>query len=689
MEGKLIAFSAMKGRSCTPRRGKERLGPKLEAWKPGRKKGLCNVELHKTFSPAALSYHHARHAFSKLIEVGHGKPSTSLITMATTAPHMSGQPRIPQTLATLCDICSTVDFDLLRVPTAGDMRRLATGEDVLDRIQHRYPFKRGLGNEKPWIIGTLDRVKKSATSCDLCRLVCQRVMELDRDQPGRVNPNNIWRIEIFYINAMVKLPPNARPHPNIIKQNVKEKAEDVIYNVHALNLTWDDPKPDITLWQHGSLGGSGCWMQAFDPSALTDETAVFDDNALADNRLLLAARQTTPKIHPNLIQTWLHECLTKHDEKCTAVQSSKSRLINVLRLIDVQTKSVKRFPEADISSFEYVALSYVWGQAQKLSITRANKDDLAKDGALVGRVSKTIEDAIALTESLGIPYIWVDALCILQDNDDDKMVHLDFMSEIYRYAKLTVIAACGQDAAAPLSGVCEPRHNLCQQHVLKVREATDRQPALYLTTTPEIRRIHTQYSHLDDTFWATRGWTLQEKVVSRRTVIITPYQVYWSCRTSEWTEAMFLETRLVQARILSLATRASFLTGAGTMQGGRSQDDADAIWDQFCVATNNFSQRRLTVQGDAYDAVSSITQEFSAMADVHCIWGIPVSRFELGLCWTRTWERTGQAKLHRRTVLTALPMTSLKCNLPFPSWTWLGWVGTTTLRLQDNEYGDG
>ena len=49
---------------------------------------------------------------------------------------------------------------------------------------------------------------------------------------------------------------------------------------------------------------------------------------------------------------------------------------------------------------------------------------------------------MTLTEPLGLQYLWVDALCILQDDAADKIVHLDFMGNIYRYAAVAVITAC-------------------------------------------------------------------------------------------------------------------------------------------------------------------------------------------------------------------------------------------------------
>lgn len=90
--------------------------------------------------------------------------------------------------------------------------------------------------------------------------------------------------------------------------------------------------------------------------------------------------------------------------------------MRVFRLIDVKTKAVVQLANVHIADFEYIALSYVWGSAQRLVMNLGNMDNLGEPGALNGTVSETIEDAMSLTAMLGIQYLWVDALCILQDD---------------------------------------------------------------------------------------------------------------------------------------------------------------------------------------------------------------------------------------------------------------------------------
>jgi len=599
------------------------------------------------------------------------------------------KPNMPLKLATLCAFCSAIDFDLLRVPTAGQMRRMAAGENMVAEIEHIYPFKKDSEYTTApfWELGTLKRINESASKheCDLCLLVSQRAAELGQEDPGCITPESIWRAECFYVFGYLRPPPAAHFHESIVKHNRKQRTEDVSYYLRSLNLTWDNAGQDFAL---SAMGGSSCWIQAFDPHASDDDTALFDDKALADDRLLCCGRHSSPTVRPDLLRAWMRECSLKHGNKCAPVSSSRSRRINVLRLIDVRSKAVVRFADADISTFHYIALSYIWGKVQKLVITQHNKAALAQPGSLIGRVSKTIEDAMTLTDSLGIQYLWVDALCIVQDDTVDKMVHLDFMGEIYRYAAVTVIAACGPDAAAGLAGVGEPRTKFAEQAVLKVRDASSEAPALHVTTTQGIRDRRSQFSYIDNTVWATRGWTLQERVVSRRTVTFTSSQVYWSCRsTDDWAEGMFLETNLAKPTFLSLRTAAGFLTGGGTMREGSYNDDIDVAWDQFRTTIDNFSRRHLTEAGDAYNAFHSVTQELHAITDVYCVWGMPVSRFEFGLCWTRNWERAGQGRLLRRTALTTLPMTSLQCRVPFPTWSWLGWAGCVGLPITD-QYAD-
>ena len=82
---------------------------------------------------------------------------------------------------------------------------------------------------------------------------------------------------------------------------------------------------------------------------------------------------------------------------------------------------------------------------------------LGSSRALAGKVSRTIEDAMTVTKSPGIQYLWVDAICILQDNTPDKVAHLGLNGQVYKQALFTIIAACGSNVEGGSVGVWEPR----------------------------------------------------------------------------------------------------------------------------------------------------------------------------------------------------------------------------------------
>ncbi|KAF2738603.1 hypothetical protein EJ04DRAFT_417379, partial [Polyplosphaeria fusca] len=98
----------------------------------------------------------------------------------------------------------------------------------------------------------------------------------------------------------------------------------------------------------------------------------------------------------------------------------------------------------------YAALSYVWGPVGKqegiLKTLKSNIQRLKTPGSLekIGKSEKlpnTLWDAISLSSSLSIPYLWVDSLCIVQDDDETRGAQLGAMASIYANAYITLVAA--------------------------------------------------------------------------------------------------------------------------------------------------------------------------------------------------------------------------------------------------------
>jgi len=108
----------------------------------------------------------------------------------------------------------------------------------------------------------------------------------------------------------------------------------------------------------------------------------------------------------------------------------------------------------------YLALSYVWGEAQGkcLNATKSNIFLLKQEGSLGGSslgasLSFTINDAIRVCWDLDERYLWVDSLCIIQDDPEDKEKQIGMMEDIYSSTGMTLAAAEGEDAESGLPGV--------------------------------------------------------------------------------------------------------------------------------------------------------------------------------------------------------------------------------------------
>ncbi|KAK3955246.1 heterokaryon incompatibility protein-domain-containing protein, partial [Pseudoneurospora amorphoporcata] len=86
----------------------------------------------------------------------------------------------------------------------------------------------------------------------------------------------------------------------------------------------------------------------------------------------------------------------------------------------------------------FSALSYCWGGDQQLKLEKSLIERLRTTDMGIEELPPIIADAVTVTLSLGIRHLWVDALCILQDSDEDKAREIGFMGKIYSAATVTL-----------------------------------------------------------------------------------------------------------------------------------------------------------------------------------------------------------------------------------------------------------
>ncbi|KAF2728080.1 HET-domain-containing protein, partial [Polyplosphaeria fusca] len=162
------------------------------------------------------------------------------------------------------------------------------------------------------------------------------------------------------------------------------------------------------------------------------------------------------------------------------------------KVINVHQECLSRL-EADN---DYLTLSYVWGGKNDVLTTKARLDGFSTEGAFKQVVlPKTIRDAIDLTKELGYTYLWIDSLCIVQDDAVEKPGLIASMGAIYANSILTIVAATSANAESGLSGY----RNASRQSGKPVHESIA--PDLQLGVLP-----HFAVEYMD-CFHATRGWT--------------------------------------------------------------------------------------------------------------------------------------------------------------------------------------
>ncbi|KAF4465010.1 GTP-binding [Fusarium albosuccineum] len=109
-----------------------------------------------------------------------------------------------------------------------------------------------------------------------------------------------------------------------------------------------------------------------------------------------------------------------------------------------------------ISPAPYAALSYCWGLDKQGTVLTRSLIDKLQEGISLESLAQTIRDAIRVCRELGVEYLWVDALCIIQDDPDDKAIEIDQMGLVYENSLVTILANRAHDAAEGFLGNREP-----------------------------------------------------------------------------------------------------------------------------------------------------------------------------------------------------------------------------------------
>ncbi|TQN66471.1 hypothetical protein CSHISOI_08947 [Colletotrichum shisoi] len=296
----------------------------------------------------------------------------------------------------------------------------------------------------------------------------------------------------------------------------------------------------------------------------------------------------------------------------------------------------------------YVALSYCWGGDQALKCTRANLQALEGDVPL-GSLPKTLRDAVEVCRRLQVAFIWIDALCIIQDDEVSKLAEVGNMAQVYKNALFTI---CASSASSTTEGFLDYRSSPFQDPTMfrvPFRNESGAETSVDLAIERHGEALRTE--PLKD-----RGWALQEQLLSRRRLMFTSYQLYWSRASlppgKKWIDGY--KATPVEGLGVTVATD---IARPFVADDGVSQE----VWKQKALNTwqtlvSDYISRKLSLEEDRPLAILGIAAEFMQLFGGETYWcGMWQSSFPGCLLWRR--HSTG---LDRETTSTKR----------LPSWSW-------------------
>lgn len=303
---------------------------------------------------------------------------------------------------------------------------------------------------------------------------------------------------------------------------------------------------------------------------------------------------------------------------------------------------------------KYTTLSHCWGTVDTFKLTSKNRNDLY-EAINPSTVPKTYAEAMETTKNLGLEYIWIDSLCIVQDDADDWQHECAQMAEVYRHGYFNIAALEATDSDGGCFRQRDPAH-LASVVVETQWEGQDR-----------CFWVHRAFSdreaildEIDNSPLHRRAWVLQERHMTPRNLHFGRKAIFWECRTVTGCES-------------SDPVKVASLFAIRPRNDQQLPEDGVhfAVWIWTKILTR-YTNTALTFQSDRFIAISALGREIQLIlrsgstSKVEYLAGLWEVFIEHQLMWVSTSPKTA-IRISENDQLTA------------PSWSWASLNGPANL----------
>ncbi|KAK5652946.1 hypothetical protein OQA88_9425 [Cercophora sp. LCS_1] len=434
---------------------------------------------------------------------------------------------------------------------------------------------------------------------------------------------------------------------------------------------WKSPDPELPLQLVGLGVRIGRTGKVEDGIGNTDEKVEFHGTQIrirvrhnSQIRRLIPGRlrtgDTSAATVKALCREWMGSCDVKHNCAPPANAPLPTRVLDVSNVINNQVRLVT---SSSVLAKPYVALSHCWGTSHRIT-TRCNNVAAHTDGIPIAHLPATFQHAVEMTRLLGISYLWIDSLCIIQDDPSDWEREASRMGDVYAHATVVIAADASTDDAsgcyttldqrktvtfvssdnralgrisygnaAPLDVTNPPDtgvlnaigmgnftilHRPPQNDYLFFSQ--EWMPSSYdaaKRNTYQIDKMGSPFDPIATENLSTRGWTLQERLLATRTLHLTQGQMYWECCHHMLAEDGGIFPRLFPSWELitqytapggSAETSPSWFKRGARIKHSSLTGWAGEIW--LCLV-EKYTARKLTNEKDKLPAISGLARRMA------------------------------------------------------------------------------
>ncbi|KAI0976973.1 heterokaryon incompatibility protein-domain-containing protein [Xylaria arbuscula] len=355
-----------------------------------------------------------------------------------------------------------------------------------------------------------------------------------------------------------------------------------------------------------------------------------------------------------IIRKWLKDCDENHP-RCHLESTEPSFMRMPTRLIDVGGKDspkvhlleTKYSQRSQIQHYKYIALSHPWGDKAEHNhyCTTQQNIDHHKAGIYPDVLPDTFRNAIRVTRELGVRYLWIDSLCIVQGEDGDFDHEAIHMETVFSMAYCVIAATRAKGAS---SGFLNARPD---RKVVRLERPEER--PLYICEC-----IDNFQRDVIDGPLNRRGWVFQERALARRTIYFAENQNYWECGEGVRCETM---ARMKNNQAALLGDPRFPKVATESSKGGRIR-----LYEHLY---GQYSRLQFTRIYDRPLAIAGLEQRLIRAFDTQGGYGVFTRYFGRGLLWQRD---------------TALSQAMKPIHFPksqkynVPSWSWMAYEGAIT-----------